>query len=64
MYTISNPEIIRTNRKSMPLRIVVDETGYLKEKETGAYLFDRNGVLFELEDDELDDAVKNRIIRI
>lgn len=47
-------EIIRTGRKNMPLRCVVDKTGYLKEKETGSYLFDRNGVLFELEEDELE----------
>lgn len=48
----------------MPLKVVIDETGYLKERETGAYLFDRNGVLFELEEDELDDAVRRRVIRI
>lgn len=37
----------------MPLRCAVDEHGYLKERDTGTYLFDRNGVLFELEEEEL-----------
>jgi len=37
----------------MPLECEIDQTGYLKYKDTSTYIFDKDGNLFELSKDDL-----------
>lgn len=45
-----------------PLACVVDETGYLKYRRSGTYVFDVEGNLFRLSRREVKEMVESKII--
>lgn len=57
-------DIIQRSQKSMPLRCEIDQTGYLKFKDTGTYIFDKDGNLFEFRREELREAVDRGVIQL
>lgn len=57
-------EMIQRGRRTLPLECEIDQTGYLKYRDTGTYIFDKDGNLFELSRAELQEAVQQRVIKL
>lgn len=55
-------ETIRRTRTNAPLQCQIDETGYLKDCKSGTYVFDVDGNLFQLSQDEIALAINSKII--
>lgn len=46
------------------MRCEIDQTGYLKFRDTGTYIFDKDGNLFEFNRQEMEEAVERRVIEL